>query len=317
MSIWGSRRWLKKPSGGSGLHQTSLTLYIVITIYTVIKISVFDQWGALNSPPIWQAFRAGATRLGHAVVSHDMTADVAVIWSMVWQGRMKRNRAVWQHFRQTNRPVIVLEVGTLRRGITWKMGLNGLGSIGQCATLDQHRAAKLGISLKPWQQPGSDIVILLQRSDSEQWQNMPSAEIWLANLVVQLRKATDRIIRVRQHPRRHVIIPQHCELDPVARINGSYDDFDIDRSLSKAWAVINHNSGVGVRCVLDGIPLFCDQSSLAAPVGNLDWSLIERPAMPPREPWFEQLCHTEYTPAEIRQGWPIDNLLKNLSPQTI
>ena len=40
---------------------------------------------------------------------NSMTADAAVIWSVLWAGRMAPNQAVYEHYRSQNKPVIVLE----------------------------------------------------------------------------------------------------------------------------------------------------------------------------------------------------------------
>jgi hypothetical protein len=239
-----------------------------------------------------------------------MAADVAVIWSLVWAGRMRNNRSVWQHYRNSNRPVIVLEVGTLARGQTWKMGVNGLGSDaiwGQ--DRDPRRPQKLGLATRPWQPPGSDVVVVLQRGDSEQWVSQPPSAQWLDILVRALREYTDRRIRIRQHPRSMIPIPPGCELDQPQRQIDTYDDYDLDTSLARAWAVINVNSGAGVNAVIRGVPLFCHESSLAAPVSELDWSKIEYPRRPDRDQWFVDLCHTEWTTAEISTGAPLARLL--------
>jgi hypothetical protein len=276
-----------------------------------MRIGVFNQWGARNSPPVWQAFSAGAARLGHSVVDHAMDADIAVIWSLVWAGRMKPNRDVWNHYRSSGRPVIVLEVGSLRRGHTWKMGMNGLGSQANWGTeLDLRRPSRLGISVTPWRRPGRDIVIVLQRRDSEQWSHMPDIQTWLSRTVDQLRDHSDRAIRVRQHPRQSMRVPLGCQIEQPKKLANTYDDFDLGASLAQAWAVINVNSGAGVNAVLQGVPLFCDASSLAAPVGNLDWTQIENPQRPDRDSWLVDLCHTEWTTAEIATGLPLARLLR-------
>jgi len=274
-----------------------------------MRISVFDQWGALNSRSVWQAFRNGAARLGHTVIDHDMTADVAVIWSLVWAGRMRPNQEVWRAFRATNRPVIVLEVGTLRRGHTWKMGVNGLGSRAYWGDgLDHQRPQQLGIDCRHWQTTGQDLVILMQRGDSEQWAGQLPVQQWLDRTVRDLRRYSDRPIRIRRHPRQVVQVPAGCTLDTPLRQPNTYDNFDLDRSLVNAWAVINHNSGAGVSAALQGVPVFCDSSSLAAPVANLDWKQINGPTQPNRDLWLVELCHTEWTTDEIATGDPLKRL---------
>ena len=55
------------------------------------------------------------------LVENDMNADAALIWSVLWYGKMSGNKKVWDHYRQQNKPVIVIEVGGLLRNKTWKL----------------------------------------------------------------------------------------------------------------------------------------------------------------------------------------------------
>ena len=275
-----------------------------------MRLGIFDQWGAQNSQSVWPALYQGIARVGHSAVSHDWDADMAVIWSLVWAGRMRSNQQVWQHYRQRNRPVLVVEVGTLCRGHTWKLGINGLGSGAFWGReQDPLRSQHMAVQLRPWREPGSDIVIVLQRDDSEQWQGLPPTVQWLSETIANLRQYTDRPIRVRPHPRRATPAVPGVIVDRPLRSQGTRDDYDLDTSLSRAWAVINVNSGAGVNAVIRGTPLFAHASSLAAPVAGLDWSQIEQPLRPDRDQWFQDLCHTEWTLAEIASGQALARLL--------
>ena len=84
-----------------------------------MKISLFNNFGAKNSVPVFQAIAQGLVAQGHTVVYHDLTADVAVIWSMLWTGRMRPNQEVYEAFRRQGKPVIVAEVGMIQRGQIW------------------------------------------------------------------------------------------------------------------------------------------------------------------------------------------------------
>lgn len=278
-----------------------------------MRFSLFDNFGAKNSAPVFAAFRQGLDSLGLAHKSHDMTADVAVIWSVVWAGRMANNLQVWQHFRSTARPVIVLEVGMLNRGHTWKMAVNGTGSYayhGQGLDLDRPR--KLNISTEPWQHTGDHILVCTQRTDSLQWQGQPDIATWLTTLRDRLALYTQRPLLLRPHPRQRVSAVKGFQMYLPRPVPETYDDFDFNHGLKAAWAVINHNSGPGVQAVLNGVPSFVDASSLAAPVANLDIANIESPVRPDRGAWLIQLCHTEWSTDEIATGWPIERLLPGL-----
>jgi len=275
-----------------------------------MRVSIFDQYGALNSRPVFEAVKAGLDSIGIEHNTMDSSADVAVIWSMLWHGRMQSNRDVWNTFRSSGRNVLVVEVGMLRRGSTWKLGLNGTGSgayYGQ--NLIPGRGKDLRLEAQPWNDSGYRIVIAAQRSDSEQWAGQPPTVAWLTETARKIRQYSDRPITIRPHPRQRIGSVPGCAIEMPQPIPGTYDNFDYDRCLSTAWAVVNHNSGPGCQAILGGVPAFVDGSSLAAPVGNLDLAAIENPLRPDRSQWLEQIAHTEWYADEIATGLPLKRLL--------
>ena len=279
-----------------------------------MNISIFNRFGALNSVPIFEAFQEGCKKHRIRVSQHDSSADVAVIWSQLWVGRMAPNRAVWKEFTDSGRPVIVMEVGQLMRGVTWKMGLTGVNARAWWGEgTEPDRVRKLAMRLQPWH-PGDHILIAMQRSDSEQWAGLPPADQWLTQTISRIQEHTDRPIVVRPHPRQKLPLMPGIRIQQPQALRGTYDEFDFRSSLGRAWAVINENSGPGTQSIIDGIPAFVGVDSMAAPVANQDFSLIENPLMPERAQWLEQLCHTEWTVNEIRSGHPIGRLLSRLKP---
>lgn len=274
-----------------------------------MKISLFNNFGAKNSAPVFQAIAQGLHAQGHEVVYHDLTADVAVIWSMLWTGRMRPNQEVHEAFRRQGKTVIVAEVGMIQRGQTWKIGVNGTG-VGSYNfdNLVPNRAATLGLSLKPWRS-GANIVIAMQRHDSQQWAGLPGVNTWLANVVKEIKQHSNRPIVVRPHPRGACPLPKGCLIDKPRMTVGTYDDFDFDRVLSSAHCVLNWNSGPGPQAVIAGVPAFVGPDSLASTIANWDLSQIENPPRPDRTVWLEQLAHTEWTVEEIRSGLPFTRLV--------
>jgi len=277
-----------------------------------MRFGLFDKQAAGNSGPVWQAIRQGLDQLGMAHASQDLDADVAVIWSVLWAGRMRANLDVWSRFRQSRRPVIVAEVGALDRGRTWKLGINGTGTDAIWGQgIDPNRSRQLGIETADWRHQGRDIVICLQRSDSYQWHNQPPVHQWLDQTIHRVREHSTRPIVVRCHPRQRVKLPRDVAESVCHPVANTYDGFDFDQILLNAWAVINWNSGPGVQAVLQGVPAFVGSSSLAAPVANLDLAQIETPARPDRSQWLIDLCHTEWTCSEIATGYPLQRLIRS------
>jgi len=277
-----------------------------------MRFRLYREYGALNSAPVFDAFERGVKSLGHEIVKND--ENFAVIWSVLWSGRMKPNQEVYRRCIKNNIPVIIIEVGNLLRHKTWRISINninGLGIFGNDDNFDQKRPEKLGLSLKPANtKRKEEILIAAQHQQSLQWQGMPSMPAWVENVVAQLRQHTTRNIVVRPHPRS----PFSVNLNNVRMLSpkiipGSYDDFDINYDYH---CVINHNSGPAVQAAVFGTPVICDPSSLAGELsGNIE--NIESITLPDRSEWFLKLCHTEWTTDEISQGIPLERILKKIS----
>ena len=89
-------------------------------------------------------------------------------------------------------------------------------------------------------------------------------------------------------------------------IENTYDDYDLH--FSNEWAVISWSSNPGIHAVLNGIPAFVGEQSLAFDVANTDLSKIEQPNMPDRTQWLNDYAYTEWTIEEIAQGTPFSRL---------
>ena len=50
-----------------------------------MRFKLYREYGALNSPPVFDAVEQGLKQLGHAIVHDD--EDVSVIWSVLWSIR--------------------------------------------------------------------------------------------------------------------------------------------------------------------------------------------------------------------------------------
>ena len=274
-----------------------------------MKFSLWTDYGALNSKPVFDAFANSLNDDGHTVVYNDSSADVNVIWSVLFHGRMARNRQVWEH----NKPTIVLEVGGINRGVTWKVGLNGINRDAYFGPMGNNsvRANNLGLSLKP-RQAGEYILICGQHDKSLQWQDMLPMQQWVTETIAALRIVTERPIIFRPHPRCRVDVDSGVTVQTPNKIPNSYDDFDM--SFNNIHATVSWSSNPGIHSVLAGVPAFVSTHSLAYDVAN-DIDFLhdtENPLFPDRTQWLNDYAHTEYTLEEISQGLPLKSWIANL-----
>jgi hypothetical protein len=273
-----------------------------------MRVAYFPNFCAQNSAPVTQAVLNSLRTHGHTVMENSMDADAAVIWSVLWAGRMRANQAVWEHYRSQNRPVIVIDVGALYRGETWKIALNNItakGYYGHTENLDWDRPRRLGISLAINVTRNPRIVIAAQHTRSLQVAGLLNYQDWIQQQVLNLQKVTDRPIVIRPHPRSKLSFKiRNVVIENPIKIANSYDSYNLTFD---CHAIVNYNSGPGIQAGLAGTRPIVDQTSLAYPI-SIDINNIEQPYTVDRDQWLVEICHTEYTIEEISQGTWIQRL---------
>ena len=284
-----------------------------------MKISVYTKFGPNNSKRVFDAFIESLKNAGDEVqLNEDKNSDVVVIWSVLWQGRMLGYKKIWDECQLKNKPVVVLEVGGIKRNKTFKVGINGVNREADFANqpVDDKRWKKLNIELKPWQSTGNTIIICGQHHRSHQWRNNPSMNLWFEQQINEIRKYTNRPILVRPHPRNPVGLDikkwKNVSYKPPQRDYNTIDDTDFKETLKHTWAVINYSSNPAIIAVFNGIPVFVSDQSLCYDVGNINISEINNPIMPNRNEWANKLAYTEWTTNEIKQGLPWRRIKKRL-----
>ena len=284
-----------------------------------MKLEVWTDYGPLNSKPIFDAFIKSLQDAGDKVyLNKSFNADVAVIWSVLWRGRMEQYKRIWNHYRSQGKPVIVLEVGGLRRNNSFKIGINGINRDADFANqdFDDKRWPLFKHNLKPWNPSGEMIVICGQHDASEQWKGLPRMDKWISQQITEIRKYTSRPILVRPHPRNQISFNEkdfdNVKVRMPKRDHRTYDDTDFRATLERTWAVVNHSSNPAMEAVINGIPVFVSASSLCYEVGNNNLVDINTPAMPNRVTWANKLAYTEWFEQEIAQGLPWSRIKKRL-----
>ena len=287
-----------------------------------MKVSFFTQNSSIAGRPIFEAMM-NAVRKTDTVVENTLDADVAVIWSLLWHGKMTGNRGVWNEFRKQGKPVVVLEVGGLNRNVTWKVGIDGInGRANFCnkENLDEYRPKKLGIKLKPWNLVGENIIICGQHQKSEQWKNLPHIDQYYENRIVEIRNHTDAPILIRDHPRHKRSIHYTTELNlkkkygvkytTANHVEGTYDNFDFYKALKNAKLVVSESSNPAMEATINGVAAWTGPESLTYPVSVHPKNLND--LRPNRKQWLLELTHTEWAINEIADGLPWSRLLNSL-----
>ena len=273
------------------------------------NVAYYPLQCAKNSQPVVSAVLDCLQARGIQTQENSMTSDAAIIWSVLWAGRMSANQAVYEHYRSQGRPVIIIEIGALHRGNTWKIAVNNItanGYYGHLDNLDWDRPKKLRISLATQFNPRANIVVALQHDRSLQVADIDMTA-WLHRTLSTLKNSTDRPITVRPHPRCKLKLndlPAGVVVEIPNQLPNTYDSYDMHYD---CHALVNYNSGPGIQAAIAGVRPLVDLTSLAYSVA-VDFADIEQPYTQDRNLWLTQICHTEYTLDELRQGTWISRL---------
>jgi hypothetical protein len=199
--------------------------------------------------------------------------------------------------------VIIIEIGALYRGNTWKIAVNNItadGYYGHLDNLDWDRPQKLKISLATQFNPRPNIIVTLQHDRSLQVTGLDMTA-WLHNTLLTLKQSTDRPITIRPHPRCKLAptnLPPGVAVEIPNRLPNTYDSYDMHYD---CHALVNYNSGPGIQAAIAGVRPIVNSTSLAYPVG-VGFADIEQPYTRDRDLWLTQICHTEYTVDELQRG---------------
>jgi hypothetical protein len=250
---------------------------------------------------------------GHTLIENSFEADAVIIWSVLWSGRMANNQQVWRHYRNAGKPVIVIDIGALYRGATWKIAVNNItadGYYGHTENLDYDRPRKLGISLALNLTRNPRIIVAAQHALSLQVANLDSVESWITEQVQKIQQVTDRPITIRPHPRSKLdtakLLPlaKNITIEQPVKLTNTYDSYNL---VFDCHAMVNYNSGPGIQAAIAGTRPIVDRSSLAWPV-SITFADMESPYTTDRDRWLVEICHTEYTISEIQQGLWLNRL---------
>jgi hypothetical protein len=120
---------------------------------------------------------------------------------------------------------------------------------------------------------------------------------WVARTVAELRKHTDREIRIRPHPGNWKKLPQHPAVSLAEDLKG-------------AWACVIWASAAGLHALAKGIPVIRTAPHwIGAGAAGNDLAQIESPPMPDRLPVFERMAAAQWSLSEIESGEPFRRLL--------
>ena len=112
---------------------------------------------------------------------------------------------------------------------------------------------------------------------------------WIEKVGEELRKHTDRLIRIRNKP----------------RPGNEWWGVDIKEDLKNCHCLVTNMSLSSVDALLNYVPVIADAKNVAWPVSSREPKFIEKPLKPERKTmteWLSGLAHHQFTLQEIEDG---------------
>lgn len=303
-------------------------------------VAVLGPWNAENPLPLWST----VSQRRHSDIAAEQLPDYWIIWNNINNKRSKTFPAAYHMVRGQVRPTMVVELPIFRHR---RMQMGDINQYYRWSWFSYFRDSgihyhedsdsdrwpqlrnDLALSVEPWAPRGEEILLMMQKPrDSSmrlltnQWGSW--AEM-ARETIRELRRHTDRPIRIRLHPSRHqqqftalgtlfdefpgLRCSEHSqEKDMPCVVGGD----DLERDLDRAWAVVGGNSNVLVDAALAGIPTWVlHPSAMAWPIRQASLSDIETPNLHvPRLQWLYNLSYCQWRADEVREGLPIRHLMK-------
>jgi hypothetical protein len=268
---------------------------------------------------VLESFATGCKNLGlrtllqtqHNIVESRLAVILGWVGTKLSGQHIQLRRSLIDHQRQTKNYIMPIDSSCFKFVDTnskfLRYSLNGVfyntdNYANQNSNSDQWQLIQKTfpqLDLKSWRTEGNHILLCLQRDGG--W-SMKGADLnlWAQDTVQNLRKLTNRPIRIRPHPKaRNTVTP----FLKVPGVSISEPGISLQKDLEDAWASVFYNSSSSVASILAGVPVFAtDSDCVAWNVANPSIKQIESPIMPQREQWLYDLASCHWSDQQSQQG---------------
>jgi hypothetical protein len=194
--------------------------------------------------------------------------------------------------------------GNKKKKIIFRLSVNNFQNTDPIIDRPSDRWERLNIKLESFKQ-GSDIVVIPPDRKKMHALNLGKSEEWVANTIEEIKKYSDRPIRIRERPE-----PRADRL-----IHNTFKDFIKENT----FCVVGHSTNALVEAAMCDIPVISLGHSATHSLYNYSLSDIEK--LKPvdqdqKQAWLNHLSYSQFTREELKSGYAweiINHLPPNLS----
>lgn len=170
--------------------------------------------------------------------------------------------------------------------------------------IDGNYLSRFNIVLNKWRKINNGHVLVIPITF--ELKNIFKKEKWLEQTLSEIRKYTNREIIVRERPKELIFNINN------GKINGNilkYNNVNLlENDFKNCWCVVCYDSSVGIKALINGIPVICDKSAPYKQACSTNISSLEDPFYGDRERVLNIIASYCFFESEILQ----ENLLKRI-----
>ena len=152
--------------------------------------------------------------------------------------------------------------------------------------------------IKPWKKDGKNIIVC---PPSNAMKEFFGVHDWLDKTLKTLKENTDRPIIVKTKGYNPII---GYDDDGGYKVVGRDNEKPSGPlEWENAHAIVTYNSNISLEATTRGIPCFTDVHNACAPISETDFTKIETPKYPEREPLYHSMAYGQFTGDEMRNGY--------------
>lgn len=217
-------------------------------------------------------------------------------------------RTVFDAYLGAGKHVIFIDKGYTRAD-TYRVVVDGFQPLKYLMAINRppDRLHKSQLSVRSIAAPRGDAILFDGASRKYcVWCGLPTADNpdqqeWGRQVIAKIRQHTDRPIIYRPRPSHNT---------PVAVEGAILSTGSLMEDFARAHLVVSHGGNIGFDAIVNGMPHFMIEESIAGPVSETDWTKLDNPFIPTeteRQQWLANVRYSEWTLDELRQGlaWPV------------
>ena len=265
----------------------------MLTIYAPFKNKKSKAWEVFNG--VEKSWPDQITKLDNALESEPV--DNSMFWGFVGNNleMVKKLEARNHNYWFADTPYFGrFDNNNLKSdNHYWRVCKNKIhaGYIKDCKP---DRFEKFGLKIKAPDFKGSYILVCPSSDSINNYLDRPN---WLKETIEQIKRYTDRPIKVREKPRgRGTSGPSEAKVP-------------LSEDLKDAWCLVTSCSIAAVEAQCMGIPVICHNKSFATEIAGQELADIEDPFFVGAEEWLWSLAYQQFTPEEFENGRSVEILM--------